>query len=285
AEEVDPDFSDGENVFAAPELVILEDHEKFRYEHGAIFEIEARGVRANIGLFFRTRDVALMLGRDPIVFANTITDKRKGFILGVDADSPWHGWSPAEASWTKNVVSDDALVLKWGQTEDLRARILKHRNDYGRIRGVSLELVKFILIDKLWCSECETTIAHFFSDAGWCLDSSGLEELQSGTSRAQKRKELAVVPRAVLKQIVLFYEGQQAKFGGNLKEFMVENQQLTKDLANLKDLCEQKLDHLRELMEEKIKGYEQKIAHQSEMAKVLAITHELQLERANCKEQ
>ncbi|KAJ3012116.1 hypothetical protein HKX48_006443 [Thoreauomyces humboldtii] len=105
--------------------------------------------------------------------------------------------------------------------EDLGARILKHCNDYGRIRAVSLELVKFILIDKLWCSECETTIAHFFSDIGWCLDSSGLEKLQSGTSCAQKRKELAVVLRAVLKQIVLFYEGQQAKFGGNLNEFMV----------------------------------------------------------------
>ncbi|KAJ3169722.1 hypothetical protein HDU87_000556 [Geranomyces variabilis] len=134
-------------------------------------------------------------------------------------------------------MSDDALVLKWGQSEDLVARICKHRNNYGLIRGVALNLVKFILIDKLWCSECETTIAHFFSDAGWCLESSCLEVLQSGTPRAPKRKEIAVVPRAVLKEIALFYEGQQAKFGG-------ENQRLTKDLADLKNrLCLPALGH------------------------------------------
>ncbi|KAJ3155530.1 hypothetical protein HDU89_006494 [Geranomyces variabilis] len=46
-------------------------------------------------------------------------------------------------------IADSDLVLKWGESKDLDDRCRKHLLDLGRIRGATVELVKFIYIDSL----------------------------------------------------------------------------------------------------------------------------------------
>ncbi|KAJ3173422.1 hypothetical protein HDU87_007583 [Geranomyces variabilis] len=107
-------------------------------------------------------------------------------------------------------------------------------------RPVDIELVKFIYIDSSHLTTCEATMAKYFREAGWVLRSSGHEVLQGGSKRFKPRVEWAAVPKASLKHVQALYDGQQAMYGGNVKEFVARLNALHDQVGHERALYEEK---------------------------------------------
>ncbi|KAI8591321.1 hypothetical protein BDZ88DRAFT_470638 [Geranomyces variabilis] len=360
----------------APEVLSLEEAEKFQNEDGEPQEVETRGVRAANGIFFRANDVSLLVSEHRLWVTNRVTHPNSSFERGPDKDFvsfkvlvnedgrpracsrlflTYRGlvrvmnvsrtpaarrfcdWAAAllqaaqmgsreqrqeaAASILKtpiakvrealssfspkpsgvyllslgtvgqlrksmeiaNDIPDAHVVLKWGETGDLDDRIRKHLADYGRIRGATVELVKFIYIDSSHLTTCEATMARYFREAGWLLRSSGHEVLQGGSKRFKPRVELAAVPKASLKHVQAFYDGQQAMYGGNVKEFVARLNALQDQIGHERALYEEKLARKDDAIAHKtemIARLEAMLAQQEEMASLRAIAHRYELAEA-----
>jgi len=51
----------------APDLLVLEDHEKFRDDNNTVFEVEVRGVREEDKIFFKGKDIERVFEMDNLV--------------------------------------------------------------------------------------------------------------------------------------------------------------------------------------------------------------------------
>ncbi|KAJ3146409.1 hypothetical protein HDU89_006275 [Geranomyces variabilis] len=334
----------------APEVLSLEEAEKFQNEDGEPQEVETRGVRAANGIFFRANDVSMLVSEHRLWVTNRVTHPNSSFERGpekdfvsfkvlVDEDGrpracsrlflTYRGlvrimnvsrtpaarrfcdWAVAllqaaqmgspeqrqEAAASilgtplakvrealssfspkpsgvyllslgtvgqlcksmeiANNIPDAHIVLKWGETGDLDDRFRKHLGDYGRIQ--------------------------YFREAGWLLRSSGYKVLQGGSKRFKARVELAAVPKASLKHVQAFYDGQQAMYGGNVKEFVARLNALQDQIGHERALYEEKLARKDDAIAHKtemIARLEAMLAQQEEMASLRAIAHRYELAEA-----
>ncbi|KAJ3153040.1 hypothetical protein HDU86_005338 [Geranomyces michiganensis] len=123
-------------------------------------------------------------------------------------------------------------------------------------------------------------MVHFFRNAGWVLRSSGMEILQERSTRQKPRQELAAVPKASLKHVLAFYEGQQAMFCGNLKLMIMQLEVRDKQMAHERELHAEKLarkdDAIRHL-EAMLAAKDNVIAKQEQVAALTAIAHRYEL--------
>jgi hypothetical protein len=74
--------SDENGTEKAPDILSLEDNEKFHDELGNVLEIETRGVRQYDGIYFKVKDVANVF--DLLKLSDTISDKRGSYVLSDD---------------------------------------------------------------------------------------------------------------------------------------------------------------------------------------------------------
>ncbi len=72
----DKKIVDENNVALAPDIIVLEDDEKFRDDNNNIVDIEIRGNRTADGIYFRVKDVAAGFRMGNLV--TTVIDKRRG---------------------------------------------------------------------------------------------------------------------------------------------------------------------------------------------------------------
>ncbi|KAJ3165467.1 hypothetical protein HDU88_004264 [Geranomyces variabilis] len=290
----------------APEVLSLEEAEKFQNEDGEPQEVETRGVRAANGIFFRANDVSLLVSEHRLWVTNRVTHPNSSFERGPEKDfvsfkivvgedgsqracsrlflkyrclvrvmnvsrTPaarrFCDWAAAllqaarmgspeqrqeaaasilgtplakvrEALSSFSPKPSGVYLLSLGTTMTLKVKeewldvpVMRktvkvgdhwHLSDYGRIRGATVELVKFIYIDSSHLTTCEATMAKYSREAGWVLRSSVHEVLQGGSKRFKPRVELAAVPKASLKHVQAFYDGKQATCGGNVKQFVAK---------------------------------------------------------------
>ena len=66
----------------APDLLYLEDSEKFTDNDGNVVDIETRGVRTPTGIYFLAKDVSTAFEMTGLV--KTLKDIRCNYIIGVD---------------------------------------------------------------------------------------------------------------------------------------------------------------------------------------------------------
>jgi hypothetical protein len=67
---------DENNIQLAPDIIYLDDSEKFKDENGVCVEIETRGTRKAAEIYFKVKDVSISFKMNNLV--TTIIDKRKG---------------------------------------------------------------------------------------------------------------------------------------------------------------------------------------------------------------
>ena len=78
----DKTIVDDNNVQLAPDIIHLEDNEKFKDENNNILDIETRGSRQVDGIYFKLKDIMIGFKIDNLL--TTIIDKRKdGYIEGI----------------------------------------------------------------------------------------------------------------------------------------------------------------------------------------------------------
>ena len=75
------DIKDQE-IDIAPDIILLEDHEKFKDDEGKIIEIETRGDRDVNNIYFKLKDVSLGFNLDNLY--DIVTQKISNYIIDVD---------------------------------------------------------------------------------------------------------------------------------------------------------------------------------------------------------
>lgn len=150
---------------------------------------------------------------------------------------------------------DDAIVAKWGRTDDFCRRLSDHQKDYGVIQGVRIGVLRYVMIDPVNLSDCETEVKHNFAFRNWIATTNGSEELASGESRQNIRTELVIIPKAALRQTERIYEALQRQYGAQYKE-----------AAQRMKSLEEKLAHQRELLDSERRRWDEKFASQTELS-------------------
>ena len=76
---------------------------------------------------------------------------------------------------TNEGCEDDAFVAKWGRTDDFCRRLSDHQKDYGVIQGVRIGVLRYVMIDPVNLSDCETEVKHNFAFRNWIATTNGSE--------------------------------------------------------------------------------------------------------------
>jgi hypothetical protein len=74
-------------------------------------------------------------------------------------------------------IDDKMTVYKYGMTEDMKERMLKHINDYGKIKNVVINLKLFSYIDVKYKVNAEQDLRLFFNSINFKLEVDGRNEL------------------------------------------------------------------------------------------------------------
>lgn len=82
-----------------------------------------------------------------------------------------------ESLGISNEIDDKMTVYKYGMTEDMKDRMLKHINDYGKMKNVEMNLKLFSYIDVKYKLNAEQDLRLFFNSINVKLEVDGRNEL------------------------------------------------------------------------------------------------------------
>ena len=119
-------------------------------------------------------------------------------------------------------IQDDAIVCKFGQTEDFERRTKEHERDYGKMQNVQLELLNFVYVDPKYTHDAENDLKSYFTDFGMKLDIKG-------------RSELVVIQPHIMKQVKKKYEQINSIYAGRNIELCQQVKDLKHDLERLEE--------------------------------------------------
>ncbi len=143
-------------------------------------------------------------------------------------------------------VEGDSIVAKWGRTDNFYRRLGEHEKDFGAVSGVSLGVIKYIIVDPVHLSACETEVKYHLAMKDWAYESSGQEVLRNGGHRTTIRNEMVIIPKAHLKHVERLYDSLQSKYSGRFKEMVEKVERLKDQLDAQKQLYDEKVGRLQD---------------------------------------
>ncbi len=133
---------------------------------------------------------------------------------------------------------DDALVCKYGKTEDLKRRTTEHYRDYGAIQNSQLVLAAQAWVDPIHITEAENRIRSHFEHTGYKLKSLGAETLHDNSERQVLRNELVIIPLNQLKHVKAQFADIQTIHSGRIKDAIEKIARLENEVANMEQKYE-----------------------------------------------
>lgn len=152
-----------------------------------------------------------------------------------------------------DLYKDDAVVYKYGFTEDLERRLSEHETKYGKLANVVVQLSTFQMIDVKYTSDAEGDFRHTCKSFQKSLEVPGYHELI-----VLDEKELGQMKKQ-FRYIGNDYAGASADLQRKIQELEDENRELKRDIVE-KDLRYEILErdgiHQHKLFESEKKYYE-----------------------------
>ena len=146
-------------------------------------------------------------------------------------------------------IPDDAIVCKYGKTDDLQRRIKEHQNNYGKLKNVELSIMCYIYVDKKLITEAENQIKNYFTLNNMKFD-------------YENSNELVIINKEYIKNAKKTYEFVFSKFSGSMTEIinkmvsMEKNYEINKiKYETTIDKLKTKLEHQNEIMKLKEEIY------------------------------
>lgn len=133
--------------------------------------------------------------------------------------------------------SDDAMVFKYGMTDDLLRRLTEHERMYGKIKNASIELCYYGIVDVQYIKQAENMLSNGFDLIKTKIDYDG-------------HKELIVLKKAELKNIKKTFDD----ISNCYCDKMANINALIKEERHRSDMLQMALDHEKEkaLMEKEL---------------------------------
>jgi hypothetical protein len=127
-------------------------------------------------------------------------------------------------------LGDNHIIIKYGLTDNLERRAAEHVREYGKIKGATLEILKFVHIDPKNLSDAEMDLKSFFHDIETPI-------------KYEAYKELVAINPKHDKQIQKQFKYINTEFAGSIAE-------LTNQIDTLKrELIDSNKQHTWELRE------------------------------------
>lgn len=146
-------------------------------------------------------------------------------------------------------IPDDAIVCKYGKTDDLQRRIKEHQNNYGKLKNVELSVICYSYVDKELITEAENQIKNYFTVNNMKFD-------------FENTNELIIINKDHIKNTKKTYEFVFSKFSGSMTEIinkmvlMEKNYEIDKiKYENEIDKLKTKLEHQNEIIKLKEEIY------------------------------
>ena len=73
-------------------------------------------------------------------------------------------------------ISDNLIIYKYGNSNNMERRMQEHGNDYGKMKNVKLEMSIFHVIDTKYLYEAETDLRQFFKNFRKSIEVDGRNE-------------------------------------------------------------------------------------------------------------
>jgi hypothetical protein len=132
----------------------------------------------------------------------------------------------------------DAMVAKFGRSDDLGARLKQLQKEYGIVKNVCLRPIETAYVDSINGSKAESDIWTFFSDNEWKPRWDSMvgmvvrtEELRDGHLRVRDRRELVVIPRDRVDVVKRRYESLRTMYAGAAESSIRQKAELEAKLA------------------------------------------------------
>jgi hypothetical protein len=367
-----------EDIFQAPEILLLQDHEKFRDSNGKIIEIETRGEKSEDKIYFKVTDVSvgfqiyylkdallkedrgyqrnidyvtfnriavndertlkkpslyltyngflrvLFVSRNENVkqfrkwaekilftcqFGNETSKEELGTsLLNINTETYRNVFKththafPCVYLEKIGIVKDlkdtfnideiiynsniDNIICKFGFTDDIERRLSEHQRDYGRLKNVNLELLKFTIVETKYKVEAEQELRKLFQNFNKRL----IVKIDDKTERQyplehmshengindKNRYELVILNKTELETVFKYYKyigneyaGSTAQLQNKIEEMKHENEKIKQEMElerreheNIllkKEMKIQELEHITKYKELELKMKEMEL--------------------------
>ena len=162
-------------------------------------------------------------------------------------------------------IPDDAIVCKYGKSEDLKRRLGEHDNDYGKMKGVELSVLYYSYVDPELITDAENQLKNFFIANNMKLD-------------CEDKNELVIINSDLIKNTKKMYEFISSSCSGSMKEIInkmryLEQQNEINLLKHQNELKNKDFDCKNKDFELKEKNFEiqklkTELQHQNEIIKL-----------------
>ena len=104
-------------------------------------------------------------------------------------------------------IADTDVISIYGYTDDLRRRLMEHKNKYKNIKGANLAVKYYSFIDKLQLSKAEKDIKEYFTATDSHLE-------------YESEKEMVCISNSVIKYLESQYQTIGKKYEGDHKDII-----------------------------------------------------------------
>jgi hypothetical protein len=141
-----------------------------------------------------------------------------------------------------NDIDDNMTIYKYGMTDNMKERILKHISDYGKMKNVNMKLKLFSYIDVKYKLNAEQDLRLFFNSINIKLQ-------LDGTGEAGNRNELIVINEKMYKMVEKHFKTVSNEYLGATREIQEKMEKMKNEHENellKKDMEILKLQHEKE---------------------------------------
>jgi len=159
-------------------------------------------------------------------------------------------------------IPDDAIVCKYGKTDDLKRRIKEHQNNYKKLKNVELSIMCYSYVDKKLITEAENQIKNYFTLNNMKFD-------------YENSNELVIINKEYIKNAKNTYQFVFSKCSGSMTEIInkmneMEHEFKIKEIKyeNTIDKLKTKLENTIDKLQNTIDKLKTKLEHQNEIMKL-----------------
>ena len=151
----------------------------------------------------------------------------------------------------------DSIVCKFGFTDNIERRLTQHQRDYGNLKNVNLELLKFTTIDVKYIVEAEQELRKLFQNFNKRLivkidDKSEQMFLENGIND-KNRYELVILNKNELETVYKYYKYIGNEYAGSTSQLQNKIEQMKHENEKIKQEIElERREHENELLKKEM---------------------------------
>ena len=126
-------------------------------------------------------------------------------------------------------------IYKFGFTDDIDRRLSEHQNDYGKLKNVNLQLIKFTMVEQRYKVEAEKDLRQFFGNFNKRLIVKiDKTEKKDESINDRSRYELIILNKEELESVFKYYKFIGNEYAGSTTELQNKIEKMKHEMESMK---------------------------------------------------